>query len=659
MLLFRLVHRSTPVLLAAGLALAAVSPPTDATAAPGQGRTLQAPQKTMKPFGSERELIAFLKKRQQPVRPRGQYPTSASLPPPPPSPPPSPAPAAAPEASAASDSASSITNMQEAGVDEGGIVKMKGDLLIVLRRGRVFTVSTRDGDLKPIDSIDAYPPGVSPSGDWYDEMLVTGDRVIVIGYSYARGGTEINRFQLGSDGSLSYEDSYHLRSNDYYSSRNYASRLIGTRLIVYTPLDLPYNAAENMNWLPALKRFRGTGSPGTFEPTTSAVNIYLPPAVLKDTSMPSDLHTVTECDLSAWRLRCKSTGVLGPSGRTFYVSSSAVYVWLNAPWREDQARGEPSGLLYRMPLDGAAPSAIAVRGMPTDQFSFREDWNEGFLNVLVRSNGAGDAMWMPEFASGAMSLLQVPLRAFNDGQTEAGRASYRLLPQAEGRSWALQNRFVGDYVLYGRGAGWDTNTATSTLVVAGVRNGSVSVIPLQHGVDRIEAMGRDAVVVGGDGRDLHFRAIELTDGPVPHIGDRYTMAGASQGETRSHAFFFKPDAGYDQNDRSAGIMGLPVTRAGRPGYGQLVENAAGIVFVRRAARQFSALGELGASQSGIVDDGCRASCVDWYGNSRPIFIGNRTFALMGYELVEGSVSREAIREIRRVSFAPVRGRPAN
>lgn len=653
MLLFRMMHRFTPALLSVCLA-AVAAVPSVSNAAPAQGRSLQAPQKTMTPFGSEREMMAFLKKRQQRMRART---SGDAVPPPPPAPMPA-APAVA-EASASPGTASSITNTQEVGVDEGGIIKMKGDLLIVLRRGRVFTVSTRDGDLRPIDAIDAFPPGVDPGGDWYDEMLVTGNRVIVIGYSYARGGTEINRFQLGRDGSLSYEDSYHLRSNDYYSSRNYASRLIGTRLIVYTPLYLPWNASETMNWMPALKRFRGPRSPGRFEPTASAVDIYKPPAIDDGKTMPSALHTVTECDLAAWRLSCKSTGVFGPAGRTFYVSANAVYVWLNAPYWSDRRPEDPSGLLYRLPLDGAAPSAIGVRGMPTDQFSFREDWTAGFLNVLVRSEGSGDAMWMPEFASGTMSLLQVPLRAFNDGGREAERGGYRLLPQSDGNSWALQNRFVGDYVLYGRGAGWGPNTAMSTLVVAGVRSGSVSVIPLQHGVDRIEAMGGDAVVVGGDGRDLHFRAIELTDGPVPHIGDRYTMAGASQGETRSHAFFFKPEAGYDRNDRSAGIMGLPVTRAGRPGYGQLVETSAGIVFVRRAARQFSSLGELGASAGGNLDDGCRASCVDWYGNSRPIFIGNRTFALMGYELVEGAVSREAIREIRRVSFAPVRGRPAN
>jgi len=35
----------------------------------------------------------------------------------------------------------SITNTQHAGVDEGGIVKLHGDHLVVLRRGRLFTVA--------------------------------------------------------------------------------------------------------------------------------------------------------------------------------------------------------------------------------------------------------------------------------------------------------------------------------------------------------------------------------------------------------------------------------------------------------------------------------------------------------------------------------------
>ena len=51
-------------------------------------------------------------------------------------------------------------------------------------------------------------------------------------------------------------------------------------------------------------------------------------------------------------------------------------------------------------------------------------------------------------------------------------------------------------------------------------------------------------------------------------------------------------------------------------------------------------------------DHCQASCVDWYGNARPIFFGERVIALLGYELVEGGFERDRIRERRRVDFSP-------
>ena len=81
-------------------------------------------------------------------------------------------------------------------------------------------------------------------GTWYDEMLVSEDTIAVIGYSYERGGTEIGLFKIDEAGHLRYRSTYHLRSNDYYSSRNYASRLIGNKLIFYTPLYL-YPGAED------------------------------------------------------------------------------------------------------------------------------------------------------------------------------------------------------------------------------------------------------------------------------------------------------------------------------------------------------------------------------------------------------------------------------
>ena len=103
----------------------------------------------------------------------------------------------------------------------------------------------------------------------------------------------------------------------------------------------------------------------------------------------------------------------------------------------------------------------------------------------------------------------------------------------------------------------------------------------------------------------------------------------------------------------AGVLGLPVVdEAARPGYRNLFEGSAAVLFVRNSHGRFASLGRLKASQRGQVNDGCRASCVDWYGNARPIFLADRVCALLGYELVEGRISLDGIGEVRRVNFAP-------
>ncbi len=592
---------------------------------------------TLIAFRSEAQLAYYLKHR-------------LHRPLPPPSPPPPPPAQASDMASvvvtAEKAAAPGITNNQVSGVDEGDIVKQHGDALVILRRGRLFTVSLAERGMHPIDSINAYPPGVDASADWYDEMLISGDRIVVIGYSYQRGGTEINRFHIDSRGHLEFQDAYQMRSNDYYSSRNYASRLIGHQLILYSPRYLPYGDADPSVALPALRRW--TGTEAKFERIGTAREVYLPPDLPDD--QIDTVHTVSFCDLTAAILACKATSVFGPDGRTFYVSSRAVYVWVIPFWGQSGPRKRATALLYRLPLDGGAPSAIGVRGAPEDQFSFRED--AAALRVLVRSQGGGDAMWSPEFSEGAVSLLQIPLASFGNGLNEAGPARYRNLPSPKDIHYsAFHNRFVGDYVLYGSGTSWGSpQDYNSTLVIAPVDGGKVTQLVLPHGVDRIEVMGHDAVVVGSDSHNVYFSSVTL--GAEPQIGDRYVLTGAAQSETRSHGFFFNPDP---RGDDSSGVLGLPVSRPATAGNRQLFDTSAAMIFLRRSDARFSPLGELAAHSEGVVDDRCVASCVDWYGNARPIFIGGRTFALMGYELVEGSVSRSTISETGRITFAPATG----
>jgi len=646
-----------PLLLAAGLAafsLAAPAPGFAQRSDSAERNSSSKPRGGLTAFRSDSELRAYLRrlKRQEEAEPQPVYEPMPVPMPSPPSPPSASAPSqsyAAPVATKVSplpQSTAGITNNQEANVDEGDIVKVRGDTLVILRRGRLFTVSLAGGAMRPVDMIDAFPPGVSGRGDWYDEMLISGDRVIVVGYSYARGGTEINRFRLDPAGRLRFEDAWHLKSNDYYSSRNYASRLIGNRLVFYTPLDLDWED-DPFEVLPGVRRWQGgrSAEDRKFNRIARARQVFIAPAMRNSRDAVVDtLHSVTSCDLTAADLGCSATAVLGPSSRTFYVSAQGVYLWVTDAWQSDR----PESYLYRLPFGRERPSATAARGVPVDQFSFREDPAEGLINVLVRSDGGGDAMFAPEAGGGGagVALLRVRFSDFGDASRQVPRARYRFLPSVPG--WSFHNRFAGDYVLYGAGL-YGESARRSNLIAARLRDGRVTELPLPHSVDRIELLGRDAMVIGGTQRGLGFSTVEL-DGGTPDLGDRYVHPDSAEGESRSHAFFFSPDP--DSPGGASGTVGLPVAKRADPALARFFGSSAAMVFLRRDDRRLAPAGELEAQTRGVADDDCKASCVDWYGNARPIFWGGRTFALLGYELVEGALARGRIREVGRVSFAP-------
>ena len=143
-----------------------------------------APRKTLPAFASEQELAALFKgwaeEYRRRIAARSERSADQAM---------AAKPALAAPASVAgalAKEAESVTNVQHAGVDEGGIVKLHGDYLVILRRGRLFTVAVNDRQLRPVSHADAYGEGIDPRGAWYDEMLLWGNTIAVIGYSYAR-----------------------------------------------------------------------------------------------------------------------------------------------------------------------------------------------------------------------------------------------------------------------------------------------------------------------------------------------------------------------------------------------------------------------------------------------------------------------------------------
>ncbi len=545
----------------------------------------------------------------------------------------------------------SITNVQTAGVDEGGIVKQHGRHLVVLRRGRLFTLEVGGDALRTVASIDAFGPGIDPRSSWYDEMLVAGDTIVVIGYSYDRGGTEIGLFDIDVEGRLAYRATYQLRASDYYSSRNYASRLIGQTLIFYSPLELSPWKLGSDSLYPALRHWRhGEGNKGKFERILPATRIHRSDDTLDPFKDSLALHSVIRCDLSLRDMTCESTAVLGPEGRVFYVSTDSVFVWTTEYPDDDHAPARSS--VFRIPLDGSAPTGLKTSGGPIDQLSFLQG-ADGYLNVLVTTESPGEGMWKAETREGDTALLRVPLSAFGDGRDAA--QSWHYLPLPPISRYDPQNRYIGDWLVYNGDNesrwGRDSEDADRALTHA-LRYGRrdpVQTLILAHAVERIEAMDANGVLVGNAGDDLHFTSLRLGDRAA--AVSSFVQRDAAQGETRTHGFFYK------RQQPDQGIVGLPVVRQTLEDMERYLEGSAGVLYLRNRALRLSGMGQLDAASVAGRNDDCRTSCMDWYGNARPLFIGDRVFALLGYELVEGRVEGERIRERRRIDFTPG-GRPA-
>ncbi|TAK19989.1 MAG: hypothetical protein EPO40_32325 [Myxococcaceae bacterium] len=535
----------------------------------------------------------------------------------------------------------SITNNQVEGVDEGDIVKTHGEHLVILRRGRLFSVRLGATAVTPVSMVDAYGRGRAPGG-WYDEMLVDGDTIVVIGYSYRARATEVGLFDIDAEGAIRWRDTLFVRSSDYYSSRNYASRLVGHHLVMYMPVPLRLEGD-------ALSLAAVRHSPdASWETVMDYARLYRP---VQAVGYGPVVHTVMSCDLSGRGFDCRAVGVVGPSGRNFYVSGSAVYLWVNGQRRRGYGSAPtegnlpPPAVLYRMPLDCSAIGAVKARGAPLDQFSFDE--RDATLRVLVRAEGSGESMWSAEVTSGDIGFLRVPVGRFGEEVPTMERTAYRGLPRLEGRARAMQNRFVGDHLLYGGGSGWSPRAADTAapqpVWVYDVAHDRTARVDVTHSIERIEPMGRDALVVGNERGGLTFSAVALDEAPT--VAGRHTVRNASQGETRSHGYFYLPDG-----DRR-GMLGLPVT-VGTDGSGwrQLRGVSSSVMFLGVEGLRFRELGALRSGSGAGVDDRCVASCADWYGNARPIFWRSRVFALLGYELVEGSLAGGRMRETRRVDF---------
>ena len=169
---------------------------------------------------------------------------------------------------------------------------------------------------------------------------------------------------------------------------------------------------------------------------------------------------------------------------------------------------------------------------------------------------------------------------------------------------------------------------------------------LPHNALRIERAGGDAVVTGY--RDMAGLSISYVSlGARPRIASTALLPGRFESEGRSHAF-----NAWVRSDGS-GLIGLPTTlREYRAGRGWSDSESSDLSFIAIGpGKALTGAGELGLGpREANPSYHCAVSCVDWYGNSRPIFTGGRIFALMGTDLVEGGFRNGRIGELGRLDL---------
>ena len=639
-------------------------------------------------FSNEAEFQRYLRDLGLGQRGRGGYgvadailppPVPAPSAPPPPPPPPPPPGAAAPsqpspaaeeialtatfstESSIVSGEPSSITNVQTQGVDEGGIVKQIGRFLIVLQDGRLFVVDTRAGDGTDIALASRTNVYRSRQQDtWFDELLTSGNRILVAGYSYREQASEITVLTLSDDGQLTREATYYISSNDYYDIENYATRLVNGNLVIYTPLDLSYVDPRRQMQYPVVRRWIRDGDARAVttrgRPLFDAQDIYKPIRSLPEPMV----HSVSVCPLGDLRsgdeFECRTTAFVGPSQREFFVSTSDIYLWTTPDaWDESlpECRGNRNesvpATLYQVPLDGASPRALFARGVPMNQLAldatateFRALLNQNTRNCGERSDDL------------EVSYFEAPFTSLSTNPREIADSAYTQTPSPGGTAYEV--RFTGDYVVYGSrenrrsspprsGVSEPLSARVTAVPVDSPRNAVTVDAP--HNVIRLERAGRD-VILTGYRTEAGLSISRLALDGRPRITQTELLRNRFESENRSHAFNALVGPEGD------GIMGLPtVERAKEGGRAPYRSQASDVSFLTiDASGRLASAGELAASPDGRDPSyACEVSCVDWYGNTRALFIGNRVFALSATELIEGALESGRIVERHRLNLS--------
>ena len=221
-------------------------------------------------------------------------------------------------------------------------------------------------------------------------------------------------------------------------------------------------------------------------------------------------------------------------------------------------------------------------------------------------------------------LVELPLDDF-DGQGDQEFTLLNKIIFAESENWNLQMNkqrfFRGTQYIAAMNLGYEL--ANTALKVVDIQAGTVQELEVPGYLTRLELMGSIGTFMALNSEDglQVATAINLEAEAEVVLGE--TFNNQSESESRSHGFYFK-------SDETGGRLGLPVINGQHFDW---TNQSSAIAFFR--VNQAGEITKWGEAISGDQSElSCSSSCVDWYGNTRPLFLKNRVYALMGGEVTE-------------------------
>ncbi|GAB1268119.1 hypothetical protein NBRC116493_13720 [Aurantivibrio infirmus] len=547
-----------------------------------------------------------------------------------------------------------ITNNQEAGVDEGDIVKVIGDYLVILRQGKLFSVRYGEGALTPVDSIPVIKEGWEHDA-WIDELLVYNNTIVVIGYAYEgvsdSDNVELNILSINEDGVFTHENAYIIQAGDYFSGNDYASRIVDGKLIFNFPIsfeDFEFGTLDDSRQLQFARIGHLPDTPEkaiTWQRLLDSKDIFKPVEIV----IYPNLHVYVKCDLDSSKLnQCTSSGVISTQySISSYVTTQAIYFTtasLKKPyiidaefdWSLEADDNNYQYNLHKIDLETMSQSAIPINGSPFNRFSFYEKGNTFYL--VTSKNYDDDESFDIFLNTVEQSDFQIPSYIPNP----------QLLGNYNGERW-LETRFVGDWLAVGDSASfWESKNPNSpTLTLYEIESLQSYQIGLEHSAERMEPLNDSLLVMGYSG-DEQFHGSVVTLGNSPQLLATHYFEGVVEGENRSHAF---NSTSLPNGSDLFGFTTLKLDSTSSSSF-YYDDQPSDIYFVEvlnddsiRPAGIFES-----KQNAEEVDGDCTVSCIDWYGNTRPFFLEGKIYGLTGYELIKGEYFQGEIRENSRVDY---------